>query len=482
MFHFYTVSGWVLVAIFLLTAIPTILVILLENRNPVKSLAWILVLLFLPILGFMLYLYFGQDYRRQKIVSKKSIRRLGEIPKIKAEEADLDNPTLPKHHQLLIRLLQKNSDAFPFKGNRMEVYGNEKETFKMLFSAIADAKHEINIEFYIIEYDVVGKQFLNLLMQKALEGVKVRLIFDYVGSFHLKRSLQRTLRKAGVEIYPFLPVHFKITLRRNRVNYRNHRKIIIIDGQIGFTGGVNMAARYLVGNKLGRWRDTLLKIDGPAVFGMLNAFLIDWYFVSRQLLTIEMLFTNIKLYDFDKQNIVQIVTSGPDSDWESIMQGVVVAITTATRYVYIQTPYFMPTEVVMSALQTAALSGVDVRVMLPEHTDTWMTQSSSYSYITQSLEAGVKIYLYKNAFLHSKAIVIDDLLSSVGSANMDFRSYEQNFELNAFVFDAETALSLRQLFEQDQEQCEEITLEQWQNRPVSTRIKESFARLFSPLL
>lgn len=482
MFHFYTVSGWVLVAIFLLTAIPTIIVILLENRNPVKSLAWILVLLFLPILGFMLYLYFGQDYRRQKIVSKKSIRRLGEIPKIKAEEADLNNPTLPKHHQLLIRLLQKNSDAFPFKGNRMEVCGNEKETFKMLFSAIAEAKHEINIEFYIIEYDVVGKQFLNLLMQKALEGVKVRLIFDYVGSFHFKRSLQRTLRKAGIEIYPFLPVHFKITLRRNRVNYRNHRKIILIDGQIGFTGGVNIAARYLVGNKLGRWRDTFLKIEGPAVFGLLNAFLIDWYFVSRELLTIEMLTANVNVYASEAQNIVQIVTSGPDSDWESIMQGVVVAITTATRYVYIQTPYFMPTEVVMSALQTAALSGIDVRVMLPEHTDTWMTQSSSYSYITQSLEAGVKIYLYKNAFLHSKAIVIDDQLSTVGSANMDFRSYEQNFELNAFVFDEKTAKSLRQLFENDQQQCQEITLEQWQNRPISTRIKESFARLFSPLL
>ncbi|MGC9151149.1 MAG: cardiolipin synthase [Microbacter sp.] len=482
MFHFYTVSGWVLVAIFLLTAIPTIVVILLENRNPVKSLAWILVLLFLPILGFMLYLYFGQDYRRQKIVSKKSIRRLGEIPKIKAEEADLDHPSLPKHHQLLIRLLQKNSDAFPFKGNQMEVFGNEKETFKMLFSAIAESKHEINVEFYIIEYDVVGKQFLNLLMQKALEGVKVRLIFDYVGSFRFKPSLQRTLRKAGIEIYPFLPVHFKITLRRNRVNYRNHRKIIIIDGQVGFTGGVNMAARYMVGNHLGRWRDTLLKIDGPAVFGMLNAFLIDWYFVSRQLLTIEMLYTNVRVHPSSGQNIVQIVTSGPDSDWESIMQGVVVAITTATRYVYVQTPYFMPTEVVMSALQTAALSGVDVRVMLPERTDTWMTQSSSYSYITQSLEAGVKIYLYKNAFLHSKAIVIDDQLSSVGSANMDFRSYEQNFELNAFVFDVNTALTLRQLFEEDQLQCEEITLEQWQNRPISTRIKESFARLFSPLL
>lgn len=480
MLYFDTVSGWLLVAIYLFTVIPTISVILLENRNPVKSLSWILVLLFLPWLGFVLYLYFGQDYRRQKIVSRKSIRRLGEIPKIKAEEADLENKTLPVHHQLLIRLLQKNSDAFPFRGNKLVAYGDERETFKRLFSVIANAKHEINAEFYIIENDVVGKQFLNLLMQKALEGVKVRLIFDYVGSFHFKRSLQRTLRKAGIEIFPFLPVHFKVTLRRNRVNYRNHRKIIIIDGEVGFTGGINMAARYLVGNKLGRWRDTFLEVDGPAVYGLLNAFLIDWYFVSRELLNIENLYSNIRIHD--NLNVVQIVTSGPDSDWESIMQGIVSAINTATKYVYVQTPYFMPTEVVISALQIAAMGGVDVRVMLPERTDTWMTQSSSYSYITQSLEAGVKIYLYRNAFLHSKTIVIDDNFSTVGSANMDFRSYEQNFELNAFVFDHETAVTLREFFVADQQQCSEITLEHWQQRPLSTRIKESFARLFSPLL
>ncbi|MBB3187686.1 cardiolipin synthase [Microbacter margulisiae] len=480
MLYFDTVSGWLLVAIYLFTVIPTISVILLENRNPVKSLSWILVLLFLPWLGFVLYLYFGQDYRRQKIVSRKSIRRLGEIPKIRAEEADLENKTLPVHHQLLIRLLQKNSDAFPFCGNKLVAYGDERETFKRLFSVIANAKHEINAEFYIIENDVVGKQFLNLLMQKALEGVKVRLIFDYVGSFHFKRSLQRTLRKAGIEIFPFLPVHFKVTLRRNRVNYRNHRKIIIIDGEVGFTGGINMAARYLVGNKLGRWRDTFLEVDGPAVYGLLNAFLIDWYFVSRELLNIENLYSNIRIHD--NLNVVQIVTSGPDSDWESIMQGIVSAINTATKYVYVQTPYFMPTEVVISALQIAAMGGVDVRVMLPERTDTWMTQSSSYSYITQSLEAGVKIYLYRNAFLHSKTIVIDDHFSTVGSANMDFRSYEQNFELNAFVFDHETAVTLREFFVADQQQCSEITLEHWQQRPLSTRIKESFARLFSPLL
>lgn len=480
MFHFYTVSGWLVVGLYFFTVIPTILVILLENRNPVKSLSWILVLLFLPLIGFLLYLYFGQDFRRQKIVSKKSIRQLGEIPKIKAEEADLENKTLPAHHQLLIRLLERNSDAFPFRGNKLTAYGDEKEIFRALFSSISNAKKEINAEFYIIENDVVGKQFLNLLMQKALEGVKVRLIFDYVGSFHFKRSLQRTLRKAGVEIYPFMPVHFKVTLRKNRVNYRNHRKIIIIDGEVGFTGGINMADRYLIGNKLGRWRDTFLHIDGPAVYGLLNAFIIDWFFVSRELLNIENLYSNVTLHKND--NVVQIVTSGPDSDWESIMQGIIVAITTATQYVYVQTPYFMPTEGVMSALQTAAMSGIDVRVMLPERTDTLMTQSSSYSYITQSLEAGVKIYLYQHAFLHSKAIVIDDNFSTVGSANMDFRSYEQNFELNAFVFDRETAVTLRALFIADQQQCSEITLELWQQRPLSTRIKESFARLFSPLL
>jgi cardiolipin synthase len=480
MSHFNTVSWWLMVAFYFFTVIPTILVILLENRNPVKSLSWILILLFLPLIGFILYLYFGQDYRRQKIVSKKSIRQLGEIPKIKAEEADLENKTLPTHHQLLIRLLQRNSDAFPFHGNQLTAYGNEKETFRVLFSTIADAQKEIYAEFYIIENDIVGKQFLNLLMQKALEGVKVRLIFDFVGSFHFKNSLQRTLRKAGVEIYPFLPVHLKVTLRKNRINYRNHRKIIIIDGEVGFTGGINMADRYMIGNKLGRWRDTFLKIDGPAVYGLLNAFLIDWYFVSRELLNLETLYSNVTLHK--NENVVQIVTSGPDSDWESIMQGIVIAISTATKYVYVQTPYFMPTDVVMSALQTAAMSGVDVRVMLPERTDTFMTQSSSYSYITQSLQAGVKIFLYQNAFLHSKTIVIDDSLATVGSANMDFRSYEQNFELNAFIFEKETAIILRKLFVEDELQCTETTLEKWEQRPLSTRIKESVARLFSPLM
>jgi cardiolipin synthase A/B len=481
MFYPSSIQEWLLLCVYLFTVTPTIVVILLENRNPVKSLAWILVLIFLPVLGIIIYLYLGQDYRKQKIVDKKSIRRLHNRPKADVEELDVNSARYSVNTKHLIRLLQNNSEALAFHGNDIRIYTTGVDTFASLFGEIEKAVNEIHIEFYIIENDTVGRQFCELLMRKAFQGVRIRLIFDYVGSFHLKRPLQNKLKAAGIELYPFLPAHFKITIRKNRINYRNHRKIVIVDGRVGFTGGVNIADRYLTGNKLGLWRDTFIRVEGPAIHGLQNAFLTDWFFVSRQLLSGDHFFPYIPPYP-GRDNVIQVVASGPDSDWENIQQGIFVAITTATRYVYVQTPYFMPTDNIISALQTAALGGVDVRVMMPERTDTFMTQSCSYSYITQSLEAGVKIYLYRNAFMHSKAIVIDDLISSVGSANMDFRSYEQNFELNAFIYDENTAVELRNIFRNDQQQCTEITLEEWSNRPFITRVKESVARLFSPLL
>jgi len=481
MLHTYTVSEWLLLCFYIFTVAPTIIVILLENRNPVKSLSWILVLLFLPILGIILYLYLGQDYRKQKIVSKKSIRRLHNRPKMDLEELDVEKSVLPPRSKHLIHLLKNNSEALAFKDNEVTLYTKGEDTFKALFDAIENAKKEIHVEFYIIENDVIGKRFRELLIRKAKEGIRIRLIFDYVGSFHFKRRPQKELRDAGIELYAFLPAHFKITIRKNRINYRNHRKIVIIDGKIGFTGGLNIADRYLTGNKLGMWRDTFMKVQGPAVHGLQNAFLTDWFFVSRQLLSGNRFFPPIPPCP-DQNNVLQIVTSGPDSDWENIMQGIFVAITSATQYVYIQTPYFMPTDVIMAALQTAALGGVDVRVMMPERTDTFMTQSCSYSNITQSLEAGVKIYIYRNAFMHSKAIVIDDQLSTIGSSNMDFRSYEQNFELNAFIYDEKIAKQLKRFFLFDQKQCTETTLDEWRNRALWTRVKESVSRLFSPLL
>jgi cardiolipin synthase A/B len=481
MFHSFSIPEWLLWGIYLFTVVPTITVILLENRNPVKSLSWILVLIFLPVLGIIIYLYLGQDYRKQKIVAKRSIRRLHNRPKIHLEELDVEHSTLSPQSKHLIHLLQKNSEASAFKDSRVTLYTNGVDTFKALFDAIENAKKEIHVEFYIIENDTLGKQFRDILIRKAKEGVRIRLIFDYVGSFHFKRAPQNELRAAGVELYAFLPAHFKITIRKNRINYRNHRKIVIVDGKVGFTGGLNIADRYLTGNKLGFWRDTFMSVEGPAVHGLQNAFLTDWFFVSRQLLSGDRYFPSILPFP-EQNNVVQIVTSGPDSDWENIMQGIFVAITSATQYVYVQTPYFMPTDVIMSALQTAALGGVDVRVMMPERTDTPMTQSCSYSNITQSLEAGVKIYLYRTAFMHSKAIVIDDHLSTVGSSNMDFRSYEQNFELNAFIYDKKIARELKAIFLTDQQMCTEITLNEWRNRPLWTRVKESVARLFSPLL
>jgi cardiolipin synthase len=481
MFQLSAIPEWVLLCIYLFTVAPTIVVILLENRNPVKSLAWILVLIFLPVLGIILYLYLGQDYRKQKIVAKKSIRRLHNRPKENLEELDVDRSHMSDSNKHLIHLLQNNSEALAFQGNDIRIYTNGVDTFEALFGEIERATKEIHIEFYIIEDDEIGRRFRELLIRKASQGVRIRLIFDFVGSFHFKRSQQNELREAGIELYSFMPAHFKITIRKNRINYRNHRKIVIIDGRVGFTGGVNIADRYLTGNKLGMWRDTFMRIEGPAIHGLQYAFLTDWFFVSRQLLSGDHFFPSIPpISGFD--NVIQIVTSGPDSDWENIQQGIFVAITSAIKYVYVQTPYFMPTDIIISALQTAALGGVDVRVMIPERTDTFMTQSCSYSYITQSLEAGVKIYLYRDAFMHSKAIVVDDQISTIGSANMDFRSYEQNFELNAFIYDEKAAVTLRDVFLEDQKKCTEITLEEWNNRPISTRVKESVARLFSPLL
>lgn len=481
MFDPFSLPKWLLLGIYVFTVAPTIMVILLENRNPVKSLAWILVLIFLPVLGFIFYLYLGQDFRKQKIVDKKSIRRLHNRPKVNLEELDVDNSRFSGNTKHLMHLLQNNNEALAFHGNDIRIYTSGTDTFETLFGEIEKAVKEIHIEFYIIENDKIGRQFRELLIRKASQGVRIRLIFDYVGSFHFKRPQQNALRDAGVELYSFMPAHFKITIRKNRINYRNHRKIVIIDGQVGFTGGVNIADRYLTGNKLGLWRDTFLRVEGPAIHGLQNAFLTDWFFVSRQLLSGKHFFPYIAPKNgFD--NVMQIVTSGPDSDWENIQQGIFVAITTATRYVYVQTPYFMPTEIIMSALQAAALGGVDVRVMMPERTDTFMTQSGSYSYITQSLEAGVKVYFYQNAFLHSKAIVIDDLISTVGSSNMDFRSYEQNFELNAFIYEEKTAIGLKNAFLADLQQCREITLSKWSARPIFSRVKESVARLFSPLM
>ena len=287
----------------------------------------------------------------------------------------------------------------------------------------------------------------------------------------------KEMRDAGIEVRSFLKVRFP--LFTSKVNYRNHRKIVVIDGRIGFVGGMNLAERYMRGFSWGIWRDTHIMLEGKAVHGLQTAFLLDWYFVDRTLITASRYFPKIEACG---NSLVQIVTSEPIGPWKEIMQGLTVAISGAKKYFYMQTPYFLPTEQILVAMQTAALAGVDVRLMLPEHADNRVTHLGSCSYLADVLRAGVKVYFYKKGFLHSKLMVSDDMLSTVGSTNLDFRSFEHNFEVNAFMYDMETALQMREIFLQDQRESTQIFLKNWEKRSWRQKAMESVVRLLAPLL
>lgn len=471
------ILGITLIAFYIYIILSIISVIILENRNPVKSIAWLIVLIFIPFLGLVLYLFLGQDYRKRKIISQKSIQRISQRPCSAIDIRELDDSGIDIDLLKLIQMLKNNSEADAYTHNKIDIYAEGVNFFDSMFEAIRNAKDHIHMEFYIFEDDIISNKLRELLIGKSKEGVRVRMIYDSFGSLQLSRKYLRSLREAGVDIKPFLP--FRLRLGRSEVNYRNHRKLIIIDGKIGFTGGVNIGDRYIYGDELGKWRDTMVRIEGSGVHGIQKLFLIDWYFVKKELINDERYFPEPLKFD---ENIVQTVASGPDTDWKGIMQGICSAIMAANHYVYIHTPYFMPNELVKGCIQMAALSGTEVWLMIPEKSDVRITDLSSSSFLGGVLEAGVRVFKYQGGMLHSKAIVIDDFLSIVGSANIDERSFDMHFEANAFIYEEKTALHLKQLFMDDMEYCKEITLEEWNNRPWGQKIKESIARLFSPLM
>ena len=439
--------------------IGTIVVIILDNRNPVKTMAWILILMFLPIVGLVFYFFFGRSQRRVRMIGKKSYSRL--LKKPMAEYLAQDSCALPINYSRLISLFRNTNQAFPFDGNRVEAY-----TLGLSM-----------LEFYIFEDDAIGRLVRDVLMEKARAGVEVRVIYDDVGCWHVPNRFFEEMREAGIEVRSFLKVRFP--LFTSKVNYRNHRKIVVIDGRIGFVGGMNLAERYMRGFSWGIWRDTHLLLEGKAVHGLQTAFLLDWYFVDRTLITSTRYFPKIENCG---TSLAQIVTSEPVGPWKDIMQGLVISISSAKKYFYIQTPYFLPTEAVLVAMQTAALSGVDVRLMLPMRADNRLTHLGSCSYLADVLYSGVKVYFYKKGFLHSKLMVSDDELSTVGSTNVDFRSFEHNFEVNAFIYDTETALQMREIFLQDQRDCVQVFLKNWVKRPWYRKAAESVVRLMAPLL
>jgi len=459
-------------------------VMILENRSPLKSLSWILVLLLLPGLGIILYIFFGQNFRKEKIISRKGLKNHEYISNVAHAQTNdltsngwLQNPLIKDKAQL-IQLQLNNSNSVITIGNKVKLLNNGDAKFDALIEDLKQAKDFIHLQYYIFAKDVIGNTIKNILIEKAKQGVEVRLIVDDVGSWELKSDYFREMRSYGIEMYSFLEVRFPVFT--SKVNYRNHRKIVVIDGLVGYVGGINVADRYIKGHpSYGIWRDTHIRVEGDAVNSLQYIFTIDWYFVSQVELADKKYFPAKEPLG-DK--LVQVSHSGPDTDWAGIMMGFFKVITTAKEYVYIATPYFMPNESVLMALKTAAMGGVDVRIIIPERSDAYITKLSSMSYIKEMMLTGVKFYFYQKGFIHSKVIVSDDVVSSIGSANMDFRSFEQNFEVTAFIYDEEFAKEVKQSFIDDFADSNRVILAEWRKRPVRQKVKESLARLLSPLL
>ncbi|MBR3118220.1 cardiolipin synthase [Oceanobacillus profundus] len=458
-------------------------IVFLERKDPTSSWAWLMVLLFIPIAGFILYLIFGKPISNRRIFTWDKKSRLGVKTTVQSQLRSLEDEDLHfndeamQEYSDLVYLLLRNDDAIFSQDNAVEIYTDGEEKFEALIQDLQKAKDHIHMQYYIMRSDELGQRLAEVLIKKANEGVDVRVLYDDMGSRSLKRSYVKRLKNAGVMVEAFFPSKLIINFK---INYRNHRKLTIIDGKIGYIGGFNVGDEYLgKSRKFGYWRDTHLRVMGEAVQSLQTRFILDWNQASK----------NDILYDDRYYNTstsgdvgVQIVSSGPDTEWEQIKNGYIKMIMAAKEYIYIQTPYFIPDESVKDALRIAALSGVDVKIMIPNKPDHpfvyWATLSSSGELLT----AGAEVFIYQNGFLHAKTIVVDGKIASVGTANIDVRSFRLNFEVNAFLYDTEIADRLVQKFNNDIKLSTQMTKKLYDQRTIGIRFKESISRLISPVL
>lgn len=458
------------------TIISAIIVVLSENRNPIKSLAWVTVLIFLPVVGLVFYLFFGRNPKsRHRLSRHNKLRLLHSMPS-QPSAADRHHILTPSNLQIV--KLCDTIGALPLTvGNEIEVFTSGDAKFEALKADLKSARRFICLQYYIFTDDNIGHEIADILIDKARRGVTVSVIYDHVGSFSVRTRFFTRMRKAGIDARPFLRVTFPSLA--NRINWRNHRKIVIIDGETGYIGGMNIADRYVKASKRQLpWRDTHFRLRGSAVNSLLLSFAADWSYMGRPLKTLE--FADNSL--IHNNVAVQVITSGPDAHWPSIAMAYQRAIASAQRSIFIQTPYFLPTDALLKALQSAALAKVDVRIMMPRHCDSRLLSLASYSYISECLRAGIKIYLYEGRMIHSKTMIIDDTCVTAGSTNFDFRSFEHNFEANIFVYDAGFNRRMRDIFFADLECCTKLTYARWSKRPVPQRALESVLRLMSPIL
>jgi len=457
-------------------------VIFFENRHPTQTITWLVVLGSFPLIGFIFYLLFGRNYRKERMFRKKYFLDKQAFLTVEGEDDPRSQEKLSlmgEHQGKLFKLAQKLGNSPISFDTATKVLSNGDETFQHIIEQLKRARHHIHLEYYIVRHDRIGQEIKEILIQKASEGVKIRFLFDAVGSWQLSKSYINDLRNVGIEAVSFGPV--KLPFLNNKFNFRNHRKIIVIDGTIGFVGGLNIGDEYLGRNKeIGYWRDTHLMLKGEAVRTLQLIFLQDWYYMTNHsFLTAEYLSPQI---DHRRHGGVQLIAGGPDNEWSVIKNIFFSMIASAEKSVWIASPYFIPDEDIFSAIKVAALSGVDVRLLVPNRPDKRIVFHASRSYFPELLAAGVKVYEYQRGFMHSKIIIVDEELASIGTSNMDMRSFHLNFEVNAFLFRTKSTEELVEEYSNDLKYAKQLELETFQQRHIGFRILESTARLLSPLL
>lgn len=481
------VNEWsgIVAAVYFITILSTVVIVVLDKKSPATATLWITVLVLLPIVGLVLYVFFGRNFRHRPITVEKEVINLTHInprlaPFVVSLATESEKPNLVDRKIHVARLLVNNNRSPVFLGNDVTTYHFGEQAFQALLEDIRAAKWFIHMEYFIIENDKIGNAVAEALIERAQRGVDVRLIYDDVGSFALPRRYKRRLKKAGVQVFPFEKVTFP--LLATRINYRNHRKITVVDGEIAHMGGMNIADKYIEGDpNLGPWRDTQIRIVGPAVPALHRVFLSDYEFVMKKKTINPATFIPDSIKHYPANIPIQVAASGPDSDWESIMQAFFLAISRAKRYIYIATPYFIPNESILTALRAATLSGVDVEILLPYKSDAKVVLWATRSYVGSLLDAGISVYFFKSGFNHSKIMMVDGELATVGSANMDIRSFEDHFEVASFIYDQSVTQELEMQFVRDVMGSHAVTQEEWVNRKLTEKFKCGVARLFSPL-
>ncbi|MBD1379518.1 cardiolipin synthase [Metabacillus arenae] len=480
------VTSFLLGFIIFLNIVFAIVVIFRERRDAPSSWAWLLVLFFIPVLGFLLYLLFGQNLSRHPLFKWDDRKKIGiekllrsQLEMLGSDQFHFRNQATKDSRELIYMHLT-NNHAVLTEDNTVEIFNDGKLKFDRLFQDIENAKHQIHLQYYIIRRDELSKKLIAALTKKAKEGVDVKVLYDELGSRSLTKGFFKELRSAGGLVEVFFPS--KLPLINLRLNYRNHRKLVIIDGKIGYVGGFNVGDEYLGLNpKFGYWRDTHLRIKGTAVHAIQTRFILDWNQASHRH-DIPYRPDYFPEYKSNGEVGMQIVTSGPDEEWEQIKNGYIKMISSAKRKVFIQTPYFIPDTSLLDVLRIACLTGVEVRIMIPNKPDHPFVYWATLSYIGEMLKAGASVHIYENGFIHAKTIIVDEQVSSVGTANIDLRSFKLNFEVNAFLYDEGIAKQLASQFNEDLKLSREITYEDYVQRSKWIKLKESVSRLLSPIL